>query len=463
MSISDSLATCFDSSKDKILSEFFEYLRFQSISTDPAYESEIKKCSEWLKAYLESSGFTVSIWQGEGHPCIFAEKISAPDAPTVLLYNHYDVQPVDPLELWESPPFEPTERDGEIYARGAEDNKGQSFYVLRALKTLHELSLLPAVNIKLLIEGEEECGSKSLPALLEKHQDKIRADYLLVVDCGFPSMKEPAITLGCRGTINMTIHAQGSKADLHSGEHGGIVYNPLHALVEILGKARSSETGEILVPGFYDNVELLPENEKKELALDLDPEFYRSLFASDMTGGEKKFSPLESAWLRPTLEINGLSGGYSGPGFKTVIPAQATAKVSCRLVPDQDPRRIAKLVSDFFIQNAPAGITINVKDITDTGEPFRSSPASKIAEIVRSAYTEVMELPCNNILAGGSIPIAAELSRQSKSETILMGFGLPDDNIHAPNEHFGIERIKKGMMTIGAILERLGKNPGTGN
>ncbi len=454
-SLATKLSEYFEKNEKEILAEFFEYLRFQSISTDPTYASEINKCAEWVKTYLQTSGFKVEIWKSEGHPCVFAEKIVHPDAPTVLFYNHYDVQPVDPLELWESPPFEPTERNGEIYARGAEDNKGQSFYVLRALKTLHELSLAPNVNIKMIIEGEEECGSKSLPALLGKHKKDIRADYLFIVDCGFPSMKEPAITLGCRGIISMTLEAQGSNSDLHSGEHGGIVFNPLHALIEILAKARSSETGEILIPGFYDNVETLPENERNAFALDLDPEFYRSLFASEMTGGEKKFSPLESAWLRPTLEVNGLSGGYSGTGFKTVIPAKAIAKISCRLVPNQDPKRVAKLVEEFFTAHAPPGINISVKNVSDAGEPFRSSPVSKVAELTRSAYEEVMGLPCSNILAGGSIPIVSELSRQSESETILMGFGLPDDNIHAPNEHFGINRIKKGMMTIGAILQKV--------
>lgn len=454
-SLANTLGNYFETNQKSILEEFFTYLRFESISTDPAYKPEIEKCAAWLEAYLKDSGFDVHLWKSEGHPCVFATKLVDPDAPTVLIYNHYDVQPVDPLELWKSKPFEPTERNGEIYARGAEDNKGQSFYVLRALRTLHELSKTPKVNIKLIIEGEEECGSKSLPALLKTHSKELQSDYLFVVDCGFPSLQQPAITLGCRGIVTMTVEAEGSNSDLHSGEHGGIVFNPLHALVEILGKARCSETGKILIPGFYDSVKALDEEEKKAFALEFPSEVYKKLFGAEMTGGEKDFTPLESAWLRPSLEINGLSGGYSGPGFKTVIPAKATAKVSARLVPDQDPKKIAQLIKDFFIKHAPPGISITVSGISDAGESFRSSPNSKIAELVRNAYTEVMELPCSNILAGGSIPISAELARQSNAETILMGFGLPDDNIHAPNEHFGIDRIKKGMMTIGAILEKL--------
>jgi acetylornithine deacetylase/succinyl-diaminopimelate desuccinylase-like protein len=445
----------FEENKDQILEEFFSYLKFQSISTDPSYKNDVLACATWLHSYLSSCGFTAEQWVLDGHPCIFAEKKVSEDAPTVLLYGHYDVQPVDPLELWHSPPFEPEVRDGEIYARGANDDKGQSYYVMRTLKALHESPHAPKVNIKILIEGEEECGSKTLPLLLTKHREQLKADYLFVVDMGFHSMEEPAITLGCRGMVHMTVEARGSKTDLHSGEHGGIAFNPLHALVEILAKTRSAETGKINIPGFYDRVSSLNEDEKKAFALDLAPGFYKAHFDAEPNGGEKDFSPLESAWLRPTLEINGISGGYAGAGFKTVIPANATAKVSARLVPDQDPKVVAKLIKEFFISQAPEGITITVNDISDNGEPLRTSPDTDIAETTRKAFSEVLGKPCKNILAGGSIPIAALLARTSGAEPVFIGYGLPDDNIHAPNEHFGIDRIKKGMLTIGALLSSI--------
>jgi acetylornithine deacetylase/succinyl-diaminopimelate desuccinylase-like protein len=253
----------FEQHKDQILEEFFSYLKFKSISTDPSYKDEVLACATWLHSYLSSCGFSTEQWVEDGHPCIFAEKNVDKNAPTVLIYGHYDVQPVDPLELWHSPPFEPEIRDGEIYARGAEDNKGQSYYVIRTLKALHESPYAPKINIKLLIEGEEECGSKTLPDLLSKHRKQLKADYLFIVDMGFHSMEEPAITLGCRGIIHSTIEARGSKTDLHSGEHGGIAFNPLHALIEILGNARCPETGRIKIPGFYDGIISLTEDEKK--------------------------------------------------------------------------------------------------------------------------------------------------------------------------------------------------------
>lgn len=445
-------AAWFDSKEDKIIEDFFELLRFKSISTDPEFKSEVLLCADWIENFLKECSFTVERWQDGGHPCLFAKRIIDPSAPTILIYNHYDVQPVDPIELWDSPPFEPQIRNGEVYARGAEDNKGQCFYVLQALKALNDLNQFPKVNVKLLIEGEEECGSKTLPAILNKNSEALKADYLFVVDAGFTSMETPAINLGCRGIISMTVTARGANGDLHSGEHGGVNFNPLHALVEILGKARSAETGEILIPGFYDEIEDMSEEEKKSLSLEISPEFYRKMFDGEMTGGEKRFSPLESAWLRPTLEVNGISGGYAGPGFKTVIPARAIAKVSSRLVPNQDPKRVAALIADFFEKNAPPGITVSVTDISDNGDPFRTSPHTKIADITRKAYEEVLGIPCGNILVGGSIPIVIELAKTSGASPILMGYGLPDDQIHAPNEHFGIDRIKKGMLTIACIL-----------
>ena len=447
----------FDNHKTEILDQFFDYLKIKSISTDPEYKSEVLKCSLWVEQRLKEIGFTVEAFnEPGGHPCIFGERIVSNNAPTVLFYGHYDVQPVDPIELWASDPFSPEIRNGEIYARGAEDNKGQSFYVLQALKTLKELNQLPKnLNIKVLIEGEEETGSKSFPKIISKHKERLAADYLYVVDTGMHSMEQPAVTLGCRGIITMTLTLTGSNSDLHSGEHGGITFNPLHALVNMLARARCPETGKILVPKFYDRVITLDLNERKELSIELPEGFYENIFASKTNGGEKEFSALESAWIRPTLEINGIAGGYAGKGFKTVIPATATAKVSCRLVPDQDPDEIADLVMAFFKSNCPEGIKLEISDISTAGKPFRNPSNTKLGIITREVIEEVTGKKCVNILAGGSIPITANLAKTLNADTLLIGFGLPEDQIHAPNEHFGVDRIKLGHATIGAIISKL--------
>jgi len=275
------------------------------------------------------------------------------------------------------------------------------------------------------------------------------------VDFGMHSLDTPAVTLGCRGIISMTVKLTGSNSDLHSGEHGGIVYNPLHALVEILDECRCKKTGKIMVPHFYDKVIDLPESERAELALDLDPKFYEDLFSAKTTGGEKEFTPLESAWIRPTLEINGISGGYAGPGFKTVIPAVATAKVSCRLVPDQDPAEIAELVGNFLKSKCPEGIQIEISDISSTGRPVRNSSNSELTNITHKVIRDVTGHECTNILAGGSIPIAATLTEATEAETLYIGYCLPDDQLHAPNERFGVKRLKLGHATIGAIITEL--------
>ena len=447
----------FTSNSKAILDEYYEYLRFKSISTDLSYQEEVKACATWVANYLKDTGFTVhQIKEGDGHPCIIAERISNPSAKTVLFYGHYDVQPVDPIELWASDPFTPTLRDGEVYARGAQDNKGQSFYVMRTLKTLKELNKLPQnLNIKLLIEGEEECGSKSLPLIIEKYKDLLKADYLYIVDCGSLAIEQPAITLGCRGIVTMTVTFSGSNSDLHSGEHGGIAYNPLHALVEILNKIRCGTTGKILIPGFYDKVSDLDPSEKSKIALDFDMKFYEGMFDAQATGGEKEFSSLESAWIRPTLEINGISGGYAGVGFKTVIPAKAVAKISCRLVPNQDPEEIAKIVTEHLRSICPKEIKIEFSDLSTNGRPIRNTANSKLHKITSQAITEATGYNCINILSGGSIPITALLAEKTGAEALFIGYGLPGDQMHAPNEHFGVDRLKIGHATIAAIIEGL--------
>ncbi len=445
----------FDAYRASLVEDYFTFLRFQSIGTDPQYANDVRSCCDWLVLYLKSIGLQVSVWETAGQPTVFASDLRAgADKPTVLLYNHYDVQPVDPLELWKYPPFEPALVGDRVYARGAVDNKGQCFYVMHALRALLERDGCLPVNLKLCIEGEEEFGSPSLPAVVAERKAELAADYLYIVDAGIRAAGIPAVTLGCRGITCMTVNLQGSSTDLHSGENGGIVYNPLHALVAMLGKLRD-ESGRITIPGFYDDVLALSPEEKNQLSFEFDAGAYRTSFGAEANGGENDYSPLESAWVRPTLEINGISGGYAGEGFKTVIPARASAKVSCRLVPRQTPEKITELVTSYLEKIAPPGIKVSVAT-EGGGAPLRTGISSRATQAAAAAYTEVCGKPCEYILTGGSIPISAKLAEVSGAETVYLGYGLPDDNIHAPNEFFDLTRMKLGLATVGRILEILG-------
>ena len=449
------ISNYFAENSARLIEEFKTFLRFPSISSEPDHRGEVLACADWLMSYLKDTGLRVERWETAGPPVIFAETATPdPSKPTVLIYNHYDVQPVDPLELWISKPFEPEVRNGEVFARGAQDNKGQCFYVMTAIKALAANKALP-VNIKLLIEGEEEIGSPNLPALLQQKRDRVQAQHLLVVDLGIHAPNAPAVSLGVRGIVTMTVEVTGSNRDLHSGSHGGLAYNPNHALVSLLSLLRD-HTGRITVPGFYDDVAKLSEDELSQISFDFDLENYQQTFGASPVGGEKAFTPFQSAWVRPTLEINGISGGYAGQGFKTVIPAKAVAKISCRLVPNQDPIKVAELISSYLEKNIPEGITIKIEVHKGVGRAVRSSIKGPAVQAVAQAYSEIVNTKCRFVLEGASIPIIPELSLASGAEVVLMGYGLPDDNIHAPNEHFGLDRLERGFRTIVRSLELIG-------
>jgi len=452
----EELENLYSDVKDQGLTDFQKFLEFPSISCDLDHIKDVKKCSEWLADYLRSAGLKVDIWDTTGHPVIFASYLKAGvDKPTLLLYHHYDVQPVEPLEEWENPPFTPTLSNSSVLARGAQDNKGQCFYSLLAVTSILKKTGSLPINVKILIEGEEEIGSPSLPSWLKKKKKDIQADYLAIVDVGMKDRTTPAVTLGARGILTMDIIVDGTKSDLHSGTHGGLAFNPLHALIDILAKLRDTKTGRILVPGFYDDVIDLTDEERKTVSLDFDEEDYLSTFGQKPTGGEKEFSPAERAGIRPTLEINGVNGGFSGMGFKTVIPARATAKVSCRLVPNQTPEKIGEAVKSYIKSVAPDGVDVNVALHPGTGIALRAGVDSKVVKAFSKAYNEVFENPTVYTLEGGSIPIAATLSSISGAETVFVGLGLSDDNIHAPNERFGLRRFEKGFLSIGRVLTLL--------
>lgn len=451
----DDLKTYFNQHKDQFIQDYFTFLRFQSVSSEPQYKEPLLKCVEWVENYLKQIGFQVEIWPTQGHPTIFASYTKAgPDQPTLLIYNHYDVQPVDPLNLWHSPPFEPTLRNGEVYARGAQDNKGQCFYVLLALKALIENTGTLPINVKLCIEGEEECGSNGLSQILKDKKKELNADYLAIVDLGMETSTKPAITLGTRGILTMDVEVTSTKTDLHSGSHGGIAFNPIHSLVKLLSMVRD-DSGKITIPNFYNHVKELNQNDKAQLSLSFDAQKYENEFGAIPSGGEQSYSVLERGWIRPTLEVNGINGGYSGDGFKTVIPAKASAKVSCRLVPDQDPEQIGRLVTDFLKSHEQKGTRVSVHIHKGHGKAVRTNINSKGVKAFARAYEEVFDTPCDYIFAGGSIPIVPELAEASSSEVIMLGLGLLTDCIHAPNEHFGLDRIEKGFLSMARALEIL--------
>ncbi len=452
----DQLRDLYKQSEEKTLKDFFSFLEFPSISSEEEYAPHVQACANWLKARLKGMGFETELWETSGHPCLFSSYMKAgPDKPTLLIYAHYDVQPVDPLELWESPPFHPAIRDGQIFARGALDDKGQCFYVLHALKLLLKRDETLPINIKLLIEGEEETGSEGLAGVLEERKDALQADLLAIADLGIPNSETPAITLGTRGIVTMDVELTGSSTDLHSGSHGGIVYNPIHALVEILAKCRDSD-GKVTVPGFYDDVRSLKDHERAQLYIDFEEAPYKEAFGAEPTGGETTYTPLERAWTRPTLEINGITGGYTGNGFKTVIPSKASCKISCRVVPDQKPEIIGEHVATYLRSLAPKGITVNVEVHAGTGGATRSDINSKGVQAFSQAYQEVFEKPTQYTFEGGSIPIINALAETSEAEVVLIGLGLPDDHMHAPNEHFGVDRLEKGTLIVARALEILG-------
>lgn len=445
----------FKQSEKELEALYFEFLRFPSLSADVAFRPELKACASWLVSFIRDFGFDLEVWNKDDAPVIFAQNLKAgKDKPTLLIYNHYDVQPVDPIELWESKPFEPVRKGNQIVARGAQDNKGQCFYVLAALRALMKRDGKLPINVKLIIEGEEESGSKALPKIIKEHEAELKADYLLVVDVGMRNPQTPAITLGTRGICSFTVEVTGSFGDLHSGVHGGVVYNPLHALVEILASLRDSN-GHIKIPGFYESVKVPTAEELKCVSLDFDEAAFIEEFGCRPTGGEKGYQPLERAWIRPALEINGIAGGYGGPGSKTVIASKAIGKLSVRLVPDQDPHVIAQRIKRYIESKEVPGVKVHCTIHEGMGKPVRTSPYSKIVTALSDAAEAVYKKKTEYIFDGASIPIISELARASSSEVAFFGLGLASDRIHAPNECFGWDRIENGFIIICDTLSRI--------
>ncbi len=443
----------YDKHVEAIHTDLFSFLKIPSISADPAHREDVRKAALWVKDYLQKSGMSAELWETSVYPVVFASKIVNKNRPTILLYHHYDVQPVDPLDLWKTPPFEPTVRGKEVYARGACDDKGQCLYSMTALRAFIELCDTLQLNIKVFIEGEEESGSRGSVEIARARAQELKADHLLIVDLGIPAPGVPAITLGLRGITTMEITVRNSNVDLHSGGHGGTVLNPNRALVTALAKLWDPE-GKVAVPGFYDAVKMPTVEEAKIFDQTFNEPQVRRDFGIRAFKPEPGFSLWESNYLRPTVEINGISGGYAGEGFKTVIPSMARAKISCRLVPDQDPDKIAEAVGQYLKKQFPPELEVQV-NLDHGGNPHRSSPTSPIAQICAASYEEVFGQPCRRLLCGGSVPITSILAEVTGADVAMIGVALDTDDFHAPNEHFGLDRLRQGFLTMGRILAKV--------
>ncbi len=443
----------------RLLEELKTFLKIPSISTLPEHKSDIDRAARFVADSLGTAGLeNVEIIPTAAHPLVYGDWLHAPGKPTVLCYGHYDVQPPDPLDLWVTPPFEPTIRDGNLYARGSADDKGQMYMHVKAVETLRAVNGTLPVNVKFLIEGEEEVGGESIAKYVADNPEKLKADVALVSDTALYAEGIPTLCIGLRGLIYMEVAATGAMRDLHSGLYGGAAPNAVFGLIELLAKAKSA-AGVIRIPGIYDDVEppAPAEKESWEKLPFREKEFLKKEVGSTRLTGETKYSVLERIWARPTLEVHGIAGGFTAAGAKTVIPAKATAKVSIRLVPKQDPDKVIEAFRKFVDKNTPKGIRTELR-VLSASPGVMVNPDHPAIQIAAKAFSDILQKPTVFIRSGGSIPIVGDFATHLKIPTILMGFGLPDDGLHSPNEKYNVENYYKGIMTIAHFLDEYGRS-----
>lgn len=428
--------------------ELIELLKIQSISTDSAYAGEVRRCAVWLADHMKAIGIErVEVMDTPGHPVVYGEHIVDPSKPTILVYGHYDVQPPDPLDLWESDPFEPVlKEDGRLVARGSSDDKGQVFMHLKAIEAFLKAEQQPPLNLKFIIEGEEESGSANLSAYIEQNKELLKADIVVVSDTSMFAQGVPSITYGLRGLAYVEVKLTGPDRDLHSGMYGGGIHNPLNALAKMIAGLHD-ENHRVTIPGFYDNVIDLTQEERDTFAaLPFDSKEWGKSVGVDHTKTEAGYTAYEGTSARPTLDVNGIWGGYQGEGAKTVLPSYAAAKISMRLVPNQQPDEITKKIQAYFEQNVPDTMKLEFKDlhggkgaIVDTRHPAMQAAAKALHDTYgkKPFFTR----------SGGSIPVVAEFKEILGLDTVLMGFGLDEDAIHSPNESFGMDRFREGILS----------------
>jgi len=449
--------------KDRFINELIEILKIPSISADPQYKLDVLNCADAVATSIKEAGAeNVEICETNGYPIVYGEKIIDLNLPTVLVYGHYDVQPPDPIELWDSGPFEPIIKktdihpDGAIFARGACDDKGQFFMHIKAFELMIKNNKLPC-NIKFMIEGEEEVGSENLSEFVKKNKDKLCCDTILISDTGIINNHTPSITTGLRGLSYLEIEVTGPNRDLHSGLYGGAVANPINILCEMIAKMKDSNN-HITIPGFYDNVLELSDEEKKDIArAPFSLSEYKSALDLSDVHGEEGFSTMERSGIRPTLDVNGIWGGYTGEGAKTVIPSKAYAKLSMRLVPNQSDEEITLKFTNFFKSIAPKSVKVKVTP-HHGGEPYVSPTNIPSYQAASEAMENTFGKKPVPVRGGGSIPIVSLFEKELEVKSILMGFGLDSDAIHSPNEHYGIFNYLKGIETIPYFFENYSKN-----
>ena len=448
----DSYLTTHD---ERIKRELFELLAIPSVSARSDHDADTRRAAEWIAGSLKSAGLGATVHETSGHPVVVGEYRDAPaGAPTVLVYGHYDVQPAEPLDLWTSPPFVPTVRDGRIYARGSVDDKGQLFLHVKALEAhLAVRGQLP-VNVIVLAEGEEEVGSEHLAPFIESHQELLRCDGVVISDSAMFAPGLPSVLSSLRGLAYFQIDVQGPAQDLHSGSYGGAVVNPAMALARILATMHDAD-GRVAIPGFYDAVRDWPAHVREQMrALPFDEETFRAETGAVALGGERGYTVLERLWTRPTCEVNGLLSGYTGEGAKTVLPAKAMVKVSCRLVPDQEPTEIERLMREHVLRVAPAGVQVTVTPLHG-GRPWRAELGGPLFDAARRALAAAFGREPVITGEGGSIPVVGDFERILGAPVLLVGFGLPGENAHAPDEWLAVENFQLGMRAIACLWDEM--------
>ncbi|WP_106498135.1 dipeptidase [Lentibacillus sp. Marseille-P4043] len=434
--------------RDSLLEKLNQFLSIPSVSTDSVHKKDIKEAANFLETYLHDIGFDkVEQQETGGHPLVFAEYNQAgSDAPTVLFYGHYDVQPVDPIDQWKSDPFKPEVRDGRLYARGSSDDKGQVFMHLAVFEAYMKTEGKLPVNVKVCIEGEEEIGSENLYEILHDKKELFNADFAVISDSGMIAENQPTILYGLKGFTGIEITVSGPDHDLHSGMYGGAVRNPIMALNHILASMKNEEE-VITVDGFYDDVEPLTD-EERELIKQVQGEDYKASTGAPQTVSEKGYTAKEHTMARPTFEINGIYGGYQGEGTKTIIPSSATAKITCRLVPGQNPEKIQSLLEEHIQKNAPSGVTVEVKKEKLSAKAYKVEPNHPLIEKAATSYTKAFGKETVYVRMGGSIPVVEWIEAIYDIPIVLLGFGTPDDRLHSPNESFPLDSFDKGLETL---------------
>ncbi|GEB76009.1 dipeptidase [Sporolactobacillus inulinus] len=450
------IVTTLEKNRDRYLKQMIEFLSIPSISSDSTHKADVRRAAEWLANDLKNGGLRhVQILETAGHPVVYADYLTDENKPTVLCYGHYDVQPVDPVDQWQTDPFKPEIRDDIIYGRGTSDDKGQVFMLVKMAETILEATGTLPVNLKFCFEGEEEIGSAHLDGFVDAHLDLLKADVLLVSDTTMLGMDQPAVSYGLRGICGLEVRLRGPKGDLHSGVYGGAVQNTLHAMVDLLASLHDHH-GRVTVDGFYDQVKPLTNEERKVCETLSDDDALKKELDVDTLYGEEGYPTVARIWSRPTLELNGVYGGFQGEGLKTVIPSTATAKITCRLVPDQDPALIGALLKKHLKDHLPAGVKLEV-ELMDHADPFIMPVDHPALQAAHNALEKAFHTKAILSRQGGSVPIVNTFHDKLGLAPILMGFGLDSENFHAPNEHFHLKNFDRGLRALTEFLFELSK------